>query len=140
MSVSVVKTHAGDYRITINGESIVLPAESTMTEDRRKASVRYGTPTKYIELEQGGEVAVVEMGVRRVLADEDEGLEIAEEFSIAWSDPEEEAPPAPAPKAGMVARALKAAKKPLARRSKGSSRLNRKTRRAKGKRRNTKRR
>lgn len=153
----------------------------------------YGTPSKHIELAQGGEVTVVDAGVRRTIAEDEEGLDISEQFAVAWSDPEEEtqavpmAVPAPPPKKeGVLARALKAAKEKLSRQTKvaekdaerhvkevkkeakdvskaiadvqdklkdlekacaagpakggRSSRVNRKTRRSKGKRRYTKRR
>lgn len=130
MSVSVVKTQMGDYRVTLNGETITLPAGSRMTEDRRTASARYGTPTKYIELVQGGEVAVMDAGVRRILAEDEEGLDISEQLAVAWSDPEEEetmsmAAPMPLPKPseppkkdGVLSRALKAAKDKLSRQTK----------------------
>jgi hypothetical protein len=183
MDVSVKKTSTG-YEVTIKGEAISLPADSKMTESRRDASIRYGTPNKHLEFIQGGEVVLVNMGDRRILAEDDEGVDIAEQFAVAWSDPEEEesapmAAPAskPAPekkgffkgilekarglakkeaveadnhakevseKAKNVDKAIEEVEKKLrdlkSAAKKGSSRVNRKTRRSKGKRRYTKRR
>ena len=115
--MSVKKTSAG-YEVTIKGETISLPPDSKMTESRRDATLRYGTPNKYLEFIQGGEVYLVNMGDRRMLAEEDEGVDISENFTIAWSDPEEEdSAPAPLPaaappkKEGVLKRMLSAAKK-----------------------------
>jgi len=179
MDVSVKKTST-EYEVIIKGETISLPTDSKMTESRRDASIRYGTPNKYLEFIQGGEVVLVNMGQRRILAEDEEGVDIAEQFAVAWSDPEEEeSSPAPKPapekkgffktmlekargvakkeavdadnhakevneKAKNVDKAIEEVEKKLkdlkSVAKKGSSRVNRKTRRSKGKRRYTKRR
>jgi hypothetical protein len=185
----LVKKTKTEYEVRIKGELITLPLDSKMTENKRTASIRYGTPNKYLEFIQGGEIVLVDMGTRRVLAEDEEGLDISEEFAVAWSDPveeEESAPapmpmPAPAPaaplkKEGVLKRMLESVKKRAKKDAekhakevkkeaddvekavkdvqdklkdlekacstglKGGSRVNRKTRRSKGKRRYTKRR
>ncbi len=93
----LVKKTKTEYEVRIKGELITLPLDSKMTENKRTASIRYGTPNKYLEFIQGGEIVLVDMGTRRVLAEDEEGLEISEEFAVAWSDPAEEEESAPAP-------------------------------------------
>lgn len=114
--VRIVKKEDGSYEVTIKGETITLPAGSTMKEDKKAGALTYGTPEKRILLVQGGDVVLAEGDDKRVLVEGgDGGLEISEAFPGEWNQAEN-------PEGGRR-----------------HSRINRKTRRSKRKSRNLKR-
>ncbi len=119
MEVSITKTDSG-YDIKIGEKKITLPLDSKMT--KMKYGVAIGVPTKRLEIETyANEIDLVkgkdepsESILSEDDADDEERDKIVLDLTLAWASRDEE-------------------------QDGGRSRLNRKTRRSKGKRRNTKR-
>lgn len=83
--VNIVKTSEGGYDVTLNGKTVSLPPGSGL-RTVRNGHTGYGTETTYIEVVPGGDVNFVDGPTEERLADGEEGLDLAEQLSIAWSD------------------------------------------------------
>jgi len=119
MSVSVKKTDDG-YDVTINGKTITLPLNSEESEIPNEV-MKIGTDKTRLEIDaHSNEIVFVEDGEEEVIVpddgDDEKRMELVSELTTAWANRDDQD--------GS---------------SRRRSRLNRKTRRSKGKRRNTKR-
>jgi hypothetical protein len=119
MSVSVKKTDDG-YEITIKGKTVTLPSDSKESEIPNEM-MKIGTDKKRLEIDaHSNEIVLVEDGEEEVIVpdegDDEERMELVSALSTAWANRDDQD--------GS---------------SRRRSRVNRKTRRSKGKRRNTKR-
>lgn len=127
MQVSVTKTATG-YTVQIGDKSVTLPLDSNHTEDRKRGVSLYGTDSMRLEINPySNEIDFVkgkdepsESILSEDDADDEEREKVVSDLSSAWADRD------------------KADSDPEGGRRR--SRVNRKTRRSKGKRRNTKRR
>ena len=111
------KTSAG-YEVTIKERTITLPSGSKASEIPNEKSM-YGTDSKRLEIDPyANTIVLVEGGEEEVIVpdegDDEERADLVMALSTAWADPEETG-------------------------GRRRSRVNRKTRRSKGKRGNTKR-
>lgn len=122
MDVSVKKTTAG-YDVAVNGQTITLPSDSKMSEIPN-VKMKIGTDKVRLEIDaHSNEIRAVENGKSRVIVPDDEEAdeeraELVSKLTSAWQERD--------------ARGGSSRRK--------NSRVNRKTRRSKGKRRYTKRR
>jgi hypothetical protein len=119
MSASVTKTSAG-YEVTIKDKTITLPSDSKMSEIPNEV-MKIGTDKKRLEIDPyANTIVLVEDGQEEVIVpdegDDEERADLVMALSNAWAESDQEGS------------------------SRRRSRVNRKTRRSKGKRGNTKRR
>jgi hypothetical protein len=123
MNVTVSKTSQG-YDVTLNGRTVTLPLDMKKTEDKSRGVMIFGNDSKRLEVNAySNEIALVENGTRDVLVPDDEDTDDERDALV-----------------GQFMTALAEAQSGSSRRRSRRSRVNRKTRRSKGKRRQTKRR
>ncbi len=90
MDVSVKKLDDDSYEVKIGEKTITLPAGSTMRTIGNDEGIEYGLGGKFIQFIQGGDVFVVDGETTDVIAPDEDGVDIAEKFALAWGSADTE--------------------------------------------------